>query len=131
MDYDLIFLFDGECPLCLKETNFLKNKDQLKKILFVDISNNYNPSNFNNITYDTAMKNLHGILRSGDTIKGIDVLAYSYELVGLGWIYYPVKFPLVSQLIRFAYKYWAKYRLKLTGRNISNQFCESNCYTEK
>ena len=127
MNPKLTFLYDGGCPLCLRETNFLKRKDTKKKINFVDISINYLPENFNNISYKQAMENLHGILGSGEIIIGVDVLAYSYELVGLGWIYFPTKLPILSGLIRFLYKYWAKYRLRLTGRDNLEKVCVSNC----
>ena len=127
MDYKLTFLYDGGCSLCLRETDFLKKKDTKKFINFVDISNNYFPENFKNISYEQAMDNLHGILGSGEIIVGVDVLAYSYELVGLGWIYFPTKLPIISNFIRFLYKYWAKYRLKLTGRDNLEKICDSNC----
>ena len=127
MIFKLTFLYDGSCPLCLRETNFLKKKDTKKFINFVDISNNYFPQNFKNISYEQAMDNLHGILGSGEIIVGVDVLAYSYELVGLGWIYFPTKLPILSNFIRFLYKYWAKYRLKLTGRDNLEKICQSNC----
>ena len=127
MNYKLTFLFDGACPLCLRETNFLKKKDKTKAINFVDISINYIPENFSNISYKQAMANLHGILSSGEIIFGVDVLAYSYELVGLGWIYFPTRLPFLSNVIRFLYKYWAKYRLKLTGRDNLEKICESKC----
>ena len=127
MDHKLTFLYDGGCPLCLRETNFLKTKDTKQFINFVDISNKYFPENFKNISYEQAMDNLHGILGSGEIIVGIDVLAYSYELVGLGWIYFPSKLPILSHFIRFLYKYWAKYRLKLTGRDNLEKICHSNC----
>ena len=127
MDHKLTFLYDGGCPLCLRETNFLKKKDTKKFINFVDISNNYFPQNFKNISYEQAMDNLHGILGSGEIIVGVDVLAYSYELVGLGWIYFPTKLPILSNFIRFLYKYWARYRLKLTGRDNLKNICNSNC----
>ena len=127
MNFKLTFLYDGDCPLCLRETNFLKKKDSKKFINFVDISNNYLPENFKNISYEQAMDNLHGILGSGEIIVGVDVLAYSYELVGLGWIYFPTKLPILSNFIRFLYKYWAKYRLKFTGRDNLEKICQSNC----
>ncbi len=126
MDYKLTFLYDGGCPLCLRETNFLKTKDTKKFINFVDISINYIPENFENISYKQAMENLHGILGNGEIIFGVDVLTYSYELVGLGWIYFPTKLPILSVFTRFLYKYWAKYRLKLTGRD-NLKICESKC----
>ena len=127
MTYKLTFLYDGACPLCLRETKFLKKKDSSKYINFVDISINYIPKNFENISFKEAMSNLHGILNSGEIIYGIDVLAYSYELVGLGWIYFPTKLPIISNFVKFLYKYWAKYRLKLTGRNDLEKICESKC----
>ncbi len=127
MSYKLIFLYDGKCPLCLRETNFLKRKDNKNYIRFVDISNKYSPVDFNNISYKEAMSNLHGILESGETILGVNVLAYSYELIGLGWIYYPTKLPIFSDIIKFIYKYWAKYRLNITGRGELAKLCDSKC----
>ena len=128
MQNKFVFLFDGECPLCLKETSFLKRRDLFNKINFVDISNNdYDPILFKNISYVEAMSNLHGILENGDIIKGLNVLAYSYNLVGLGWVYYPLKISFLSPLLRLIYQYWAKYRLKITGRSNIEKLCTSKC----
>ena len=128
MQNKLIFLFDGGCPLCLRETNFLKSKDELNKIDFVDINNtNYNPILFKNISYAEAMSNLHGILENGNIIKGLDVLAYSYELIGLGRVSYPLKIEFLAPVLRLFYKYWAKYRLKITGRSNIEKICTSEC----
>ena len=128
MQIKLIFLFDGGCPLCLRETKFLKSKDKLNKIDFVDINNtNYNPIFFKDISYAEAMSNLHGILENGNIIKGLDVLAYSYELIGLGWVYYPLKIKFLTPILKLFYKYWAKYRLKITGRSNIEKLCSSEC----
>ena len=128
MQNKLIFLFDGGCPLCLRETNFLKSKDECNKIDFVDINNvNYNPILFRDISYAEAMSNLHGILDNGNIIKGLDVLAYSYELIGLGWVYYPLKIEFLAPVLRLFYKFWAKYRLKITGRSNIEKLCTSEC----
>ncbi len=40
----------------------------------------------------------------------LEVLAYSYELIGLGWVYYPLKIKLLSPVLRLVYTFWAKYR---------------------
>ena len=128
MQNKLIFLFDGGCPLCVRETNFLKSKDELNKIDFVDINNvDYNPILFKDISYAEAMSNLHGILENGNIIKGLDVLAYSYELIGLGWVYYPLKIEFFAPVLKLFYKYWAKYRLKITGRSNIEKLCTSEC----
>ena len=128
MKSKLTFLFDGGCPLCLRETNFLKSRDIENKIRFVDINkDDYDSTSFNDISYTQAMSNLHGISENGEIIKGLDVLALSYELIGLGWIYYPLKIKFLSPVLRFVYRYWAKYRLKITGRLNIDKLCTSKC----
>ena len=128
MQNKFTFLYDGGCPLCLRETKFLKKKDISNRINFVDINNNsYNPSSYKDISYAEAMSNLHGILENGDIIKGLDVLAYSYNLIGLGWVYYPLKIDLIAPVLRLVYKYWAKYRLKITGRSNIEKLCAAEC----
>ena len=128
MQNKFTFLFDGGCPLCVRETRFLRKKDISNKINFVDInSDNYNPLSYQDISYTEAMSTLHGILENGDIIKGLDVLAYSYELIGLGWVYYPLKIEFLAPVLRLFYKYWAKYRLKITGRSNIEKLCTSEC----
>ena len=128
MQNKFIFLFDGGCPLCLRETRFLSKKDVSNKINFIDInSDSYNPSLYQDISYAEAMSNLHGILENGDIIKGLDVLAYSYTLIGFGWVYYPLKIKFIASILRFFYQYWAKYRLKITGRSKIEKLCTSEC----
>ena len=128
MKNKLTFLFDGGCPLCLRETNFLKKRDVLNQISFVDInSKNYDKNLFSGISYSEAMSNLHGIMENGEIIRGLDVLAYSYELIGLGWVYYPLKIKLLSPLLRLVYRYWAKYRLQITGRSNIEKLCTFQC----
>ena len=128
MQNKFIFLFDGGCPLCLRETKFLKKKDVSNKINFIDINeDSYNPSLYQDISYEKAMSNLHGILENGDIIKGLEVLAYSYKLVGLGWVYYPLKIEFLSPVLKIFYQFWAKYRLKITGRSNIKKLCTSEC----
>ena len=128
MQNKLTFLYDGGCPLCRRETDFLKSKDKLGNIKFVDInSENYDPTNYQNISYEKAMSNLNGILHNGNLIQGLDVLAYAYQLVGLGWVYFPTKIPIISNLLKIFYSFWAKYRLKITGRNTLEILCDSKC----
>ena len=128
MKNKLTFLFDGGCPLCLRETNFLKKRHISNQILFIDInSKDYDQALFNNISYAEAMSNLHGIIENGEIIKGLDVLAYSYELIGLGWVYSPLKIKFLSPLLRLVYRYWAKYRLQITSRSNIENLCNSQC----
>ena len=128
MENKLTFLFDGGCPLCLREIKFLKSRDNFNQIKFVDINrDDYDPVFFKNISYSKAMSNLHGILENGEIIRGLDVLAYSYELIGLGWVYFPLKTKILAPVLRLVYRYWAKYRLQITGRSNIEKICTTKC----
>lgn len=111
-------LYDGDCPLCMREVNMLKKRDKTQnKICFVDIaSTDYDPARNENISYEAAMGSIHGILPGGKVITNVDVFRKLYEVVGLGWVYAITKFGPINQLANRAYAVWAKYRLPLTGR---------------
>ena len=61
----LTLLFDGGCPLCLREIKFLRSRDSLKKISFVDIdSSDYEQDIYSGISYKDAMVRIHAINKS-------------------------------------------------------------------
>ena len=128
MENKFIFLYDGGCPLCLRETNFLKERDKLNKINFIDINDEkFDPKHFSDISYRDAMSTLHGILENGEIIRGLEVLSYAYQLTGLGWVYFPLRIKFLSGLLKLIYKYWAKYRLLITGRQNIEKICINKC----
>ena len=111
-----------------ERNKFSKKRDISNQIDFIDInSKDYDQTLFNEISYAEAMSNLHGIMGNGEIIRGLDVLAYSYELIGLGWVYYPLKIKFLSPILRLVYRYWAKYRLQITGRPNIEKLCTTKC----
>ncbi len=111
-------LFDGECPLCVREVNFLKRKDGDRGLInFVDIAaEDYDPADNANIDFETAMGRIHGILPNGEIVQNVEVFRQIYDILGIGWIYAVTKLPLVGKLADLLYGIWADYRLLLTGR---------------
>lgn len=111
-------LYDGECPLCVREVNFLTKKDRGRGIVeFVDIADeNYKPESNANIDFATAMGRIHAILPDGSTIKNVEVFRRVYEELGMGWIYAVTKIPVTGAIADWIYGIWADWRLKLTGR---------------
>ncbi|MEM6402235.1 MAG: DUF393 domain-containing protein [Cyanobacteria bacterium P01_D01_bin.116] len=116
--WEIKLLYDGECPLCLREVNFLQKKDALRgKVAFVDIaSDDYNPEENAGIDFETAMGRIHGILPDGTIIKNVEVFRRVYEALGMGWVYAITKLPILGAIANFIYGIWADLRLKLTGR---------------
>ena len=129
----LTIFFDGGCPLCKREVDFLQSKNQKGALSFIDI----NTSDFSSdlkygITYKQAMDRIHAMKSDGSVIKDIKVFQEAYSLIGLGWIYAPTKLPILDKFIEFIYGLWAKYRLKITFRPSIEKLCsERGCKLSK
>ena len=121
----LTLLFDGGCPLCLREVKFLRSRDKLENIKFVDIDSfEYDPDIYSGISYKDAMGRIHAINESGKIIRNLAVLREAYRLIGLGWLYAPTRWALIGNLIDLVYKIWTLVRLPLTRRPPLEQLCK-------
>lgn len=111
-------LYDGECPLCLREVNFLQKQDAGRGLVaFVDIADdNYNPQENGDISFADAMGRIHAVLADGTVIKNVEVFRQVYDILGIGWIYAATKWPIIGFLVDIIYEIWADWRLFLTGR---------------
>ena len=111
-------LYDGECPLCLREVNFLRQRDAGRGIVaFVDIADDsYNSEDNGGVDYKTAMGRIHAVLPDGSVVKNVEVFRRVYEALGMGWIYAITKLPVIGAIADALYGIWADWRLKLTGR---------------
>ena len=127
----LTVLYDGGCPLCLREVKLLGRKDQERhgerlKLAFVDIDRaEYNPDSYAGISYREAMGRIHAIDASGAVLRDVEVFRRAYGLVGLGWLYAPTQWPLLRPMIDLAYGIWASLRLRLTGRPSLESLCHA------
>ena len=125
----LTIFFDGGCPLCKREVDFLKSKNQSGCLNFIDInSTDFSLDIKYGFTYKQAMERIHALKSDGSVIKDIKVFQEAYSLIGLGWIYAPTKLPILDKIIEFIYGVWAKYRLKITFRPSIEKLCaERDC----
>jgi predicted DCC family thiol-disulfide oxidoreductase YuxK len=121
----LTLLYDGGCPLCLREVRFLRGRDQAQhRIAFVDIDDpDYDPSLHAGISYREAMGRIHAIDAGGVVLRDVEVFRRAYELIGLGWLYAPTRWPLLRPLTAALYRLWADLRLRLTGRPALEELC--------
>ncbi|CCQ55741.1 MULTISPECIES: thiol-disulfide oxidoreductase DCC family protein [Crocosphaera] len=118
LSWKIKLLYDGDCPLCMREVRFLQKKDGGRGLVnLVDIAdNNYNPEQHCGIDYETAMERIHAILPDGTILTDIEAFRYVYEVLGMGWVYAVTKLPVVGKIANWVYGIWAKFRLSLTGR---------------
>ena len=81
-------LYDGECPLCVREVNFLTKRDAGRGLVaFVDIAaDDYKSEANGGVDYETAMGRIHAVLPDGTLVKNIEVFRRVYETLGMGWV---------------------------------------------
>ena len=120
----LTLLYDGACPLCLREVKFLKRRDLHGRLAIVDIDQDtYDPAQWKGIGYRDAMARIHAIRADGEILQDVAVFREAYRCVGLGWIYAPTQWPFIGALIDRIYALWASQRLRMTGRASLNELC--------
>ena len=120
----LTLLFDGGCPLCVREVRFLERRDRRQRIRFVDIdAPEYNPAAHGGIGYREAMGRIHAVAADGTVLQDVAVFREAYRLIGLGWLYAPTRWPLIGAVVDRIYSVWAARRLQLTGRPDLDTLC--------
>ncbi|MEM8805026.1 MAG: DUF393 domain-containing protein [Cyanobacteria bacterium P01_G01_bin.38] len=116
--WQIKLLYDGECPLCMREVNFLQKRDAGRGLVaFVDIADDGYSSEANGgVDFETAMGRIHAVLPDDRVICDVAAFRRVYEILGMGWLYAPTKWPILGPLANWLYGVWADWRLKLTGR---------------
>lgn len=111
-------LYDRQCPLCMREVNFLQKRDAGRGIVaFVDIADlDYDPQENGGVGFAEAMGRIHAVLPDGTVLQDVAVFRRVYEELGMGWVYAATRWPIVGTAANLLYTLWAKLRLVLTGR---------------
>ena len=131
--WQIKLLYDGECPLCLREVNFLQKRDAGRGLVqFIDIADeNYNPAENGGVDFETAMGRIHGVLPDGTVVKDIEVFRRVYEALGMGWAYAITKLPVMGAIANWIYGLWADRRLALTRRpDLETIVAQKRCSQE-
>ncbi|MEP0751075.1 DUF393 domain-containing protein [Trichocoleus sp. Lan] len=135
--WQIELLYDGECPLCVREVNFLRRRDAGRGLVaFVDIAGDrYTPEAHGGVDFETAMGRIHAVLPDGTVVKNVEVFRRVYEILGMGWIYAATKLPIIGSIVDRLYEIWADWRLALTGRPdlatiVSNRQKRIECETQ-
>jgi predicted DCC family thiol-disulfide oxidoreductase YuxK len=76
------------------------------------------------MTHQEFMAEIQGRLPDGSWLTGVEVFRRMYSAIGFGWIVSATRWPIVSPVLDWGYKAFAKRRLALTGRcSLENAAC--------
>jgi predicted DCC family thiol-disulfide oxidoreductase YuxK len=135
---ELNILYDSKCNVCKWEIDFLRKRDEQLhgsnhvRLKFTDLeSEKYDEADPANgqIDYETGMKAIHGITPEGIVLVGVPVFEQAYQQVGLGWLFFMTKIPILKTVLDFGYDVFAKYRTRITRGQTVPDLVEA--YREK
>jgi predicted DCC family thiol-disulfide oxidoreductase YuxK len=115
--------YDGGCPVCLREVRVLRRLDRRGLIRFTDIDAPGFQASEGSPGFDDLMARIHARASDGTWIQGVEVFRRLYTAVGFGALVAPTRLPGISQLLDVGYGWFAKNRLRLTGR-CADGVCE-------
>ena len=124
-EYPLTVFFDGACPICNREIALMKRLDRRQQLEFCDFSaQEYDAASSGFATADLATV-IHARWSDGSVITGVDVFRAMWEAVGLRFLARLSRLSVVEPLVLKAYAWFARNRLRLTGR--SHACAEDSC----
>ena len=109
--------YDGLCPLCEKEITHLMKRDKDNNIVFEDISLPDFSLRYPHLSLDELNARIHGQL---------DVTHKAWSLVGVTWLYAPLRWPVIRWFADKFYLVFAKHRYKISYWLTGKERCESN-----
>ena len=114
--YPLTVYFDGECPICRREIDLMKVFNRRERLQFIDFSNSsYQPTDQNLSQCDLG-RVIHARWSDGTVVTGVEVFREMWEAIGLGFLARISRLSGINTLLVKAYAWFAKNRLRLTGR---------------
>ena len=115
-DHDIEVFYDGDCPLCMREIRLLRQLDQRQRVRFVDIAAEGFDAASVGVSWEALMERIYGRLPDGTLIEGVEVFRRLYAAVGFASLVPLSRLPGIAQTLDLGYRWFAKNRLRLTGR---------------
>jgi predicted DCC family thiol-disulfide oxidoreductase YuxK len=121
-------LYDGECPFCRREVEWLRRRDREGHLALEDITDpHFDPAQYG-LTREEVAGVLHGILPDGRVVRRVEAIRQAYYAVGLGWLVAPTRWPVVRWVLDGMYGIFARNRIRwgrLLGRPCESGKCTS------
>jgi predicted DCC family thiol-disulfide oxidoreductase YuxK len=118
---DILF-FDGQCPLCTKEIEWLQ-KYQCGTLSFQDIhtltNDEYRPSK------ETMLQSLHLLINGKEWVRGLDATARAWSHTPYGFIVRPLRWYIIRGIADSIYQRWANKRYQ------KRKYCSACISTDK
>jgi predicted DCC family thiol-disulfide oxidoreductase YuxK len=124
-EWQFKLLYDGECPMCRREANWLRRRSRDGRLVFEDISAPGFDATRYGLTQGQVLGVMHGVFPDGRIVTKVEAFRQAYRLVGLGWVLAPTRWPLLRQLADRGYEWFARHRVTI-GRWFGEKRCDDD-----
>lgn len=107
---ELTLYYDGQCPLCVAEIEFLQSRSAPGQLAFVDITHADFAQTGHPISCDAAMAQIHGLTARGEILVGVPVFAAAYKLANLPLMAWFLSRRWLMPVLQPSYVLFAKHR---------------------
>lgn len=124
LEHEFEVFYDGKCPLCKREINWLKKKDKQNRIRFTDISEeNFDAAFFGKTERDFMMTIQGRVLDQDENrwVSGVEVFRQIYSRVGFSWLVSVSRLPILRHVMSGIYVIFAKLRFLHASRRCGEQ----------
>jgi predicted DCC family thiol-disulfide oxidoreductase YuxK len=107
---NLTLYYDGNCPLCQAEINFLSRRNKNNLLSFVDINScQFRPEELG-LTCDQALAAMYGRLQDGTLVKGVAAFAQAYRRANLPFMAWVLSIGFFQPIFQCGYSFFARNR---------------------
>ncbi|MBT0585878.1 thiol-disulfide oxidoreductase DCC family protein [Alteromonas oceanisediminis] len=117
--------YDGNCPLCMTEMKHLMKRNTQQKLIFVDINHPQFSTDHPGLSQRDLQAKIHGRWSHGEMLTGLDVTYTAWRLVGKGWLYAPLRWPVIRWFADWAYTVFARHRQRISTLLMGKSQCEN------
>jgi predicted DCC family thiol-disulfide oxidoreductase YuxK len=110
---ELTLFYDGDCPFCQREVNWLRRRDDSGRVGYVDIAGQeFEPGRYGLGDRDVHAR-IHAVRGDGTVLEGMEVFRAVYGKIGLGWLMAPTGWPILRPIFDWLYRLFARNRVRL------------------
>ncbi len=119
-----VLIYDGQCNFCLASVKSLRRMDWTGHLAFISLHDPRVTERWPQLSHEELMEQIWLVAKSGKTYGGADAIRYlSLRMPGL-WLLAPIlNLPFTMPLWRTVYRWIARNRYRIAGRNCENGTC--------
>ncbi|CAM3627167.1 thiol-disulfide oxidoreductase DCC family protein [Parendozoicomonas haliclonae] len=114
--FPVTLFYDGNCPVCMKEIRWLREKDQHQRLILENIQLPGFSERFPFLDPVELDRLLHARLGDGKIVTGVDATLAAWAAVDKGFWIAPLRWPILGWLADLGYRVFARNRHGIARR---------------